>query len=87
MNNKGDFIIENDVLIKYVGTGSSVTIPQGLREIGQEAFSRHRTLVKVEIPDSVETIGDGAFSDCHKLWRIGFPAGLKRLGSGALRNC
>ncbi len=87
MNITGDFIIENDVLIKYVGTGSSVAIPQGVREIGQEAFSRHRTLVKVEIPDSVETIGDGAFSDCHKLWRIGFPAGLKRLGSGALRNC
>ena len=87
MNKAGDFIIENDVLIKYVGTGSSVTIPQCVREIGQAAFSKHRTLVNVEIPDSVEAIGDGAFADCHKLWRIRFPAGLKRLGSGALRNC
>lgn len=87
MKNTGDFIIENDVLIKYVGSGSSVTIPHGVREIGQAAFRNCRTLVEVEIPDSVETIGDGAFADCDMLWRIWFPSGLKRLGRDALRNC
>ena len=87
MRNTDDFIIENGVLIRYTGTRSTVTIPEGVREIGRDAFRGRGTLVKVEIPDGVEAIGDGAFADCRKLWRIRFPAGLKRLGSDALRNC
>ena len=33
-----DFVIENDVLIKYKGTSKSVVVPEGVKKIGEKAF-------------------------------------------------
>ncbi len=38
MNNEKDFIIENGVLIQYNGKDTSVQIPDGVTEIGDDAF-------------------------------------------------
>lgn len=38
MENKQDFVIENGVLTKYNGPGGEVTIPEGVTEIGLQAF-------------------------------------------------
>ncbi len=35
MNNNNNFIIENNVLIKYVGKDKIVTIPDGIISIGR----------------------------------------------------
>lgn len=39
MSNASDFIIKNGVLIKYVGPGGDVVVPEGVEEIGEEAFA------------------------------------------------
>lgn len=59
-----DFIIENGVLIEYVGTGVDVVIPDGVTEIGYNAFDDEdeefffRSIV---IPESVKKIS-GTFA-------------------------
>lgn len=58
----GDFEIENGVLIKYHGNGGKVTIPKGVKSIGDSAFARCSSLKQVTIPKGVTSIGDGAFS-------------------------
>ncbi len=39
MSNLNDFVIENGVLKKYKGKDSEVTIPNGVKKIGEWAFS------------------------------------------------
>ena len=38
MSNPSDFVIENGVLTKYVGPGGDVAVPEGVTEIGENAF-------------------------------------------------
>lgn len=49
---------------------TSVTISEGVKKIGEEAFSGCKELVKISIPSSVTEIGVGAFSRCPKLEEI-----------------
>ena len=44
MSNANDFVIENGVLTKYVGSGGDVVIPEGVNEIGAAAFYMCRWL-------------------------------------------
>ena len=45
MSNANDFIIENGVLIKYVGPGGDVVIPDEVVEIGEGAFAAHNNII------------------------------------------
>ncbi len=40
-----DFIIENGVLVKYTGNGGDVVIPDGVTDIGYEAFRKCKNLI------------------------------------------
>lgn len=53
MSSNNDFEIENGVLVKYIGAGRDVVIPDGVTSIGDWAFSRYEGLTSVTIPDSV----------------------------------
>ena len=68
--NTSDFDIQNGVLIKYVGNGGDVIIPNGVRGIGDKAFYLCESLTSVTIPESVESIGWCAFAGCESLTNI-----------------
>jgi hypothetical protein len=53
-----DFIIEDGVLMKYVGNGGDVVIPDGVTEIGERSFYECENLINVTIPDSVVSIAN-----------------------------
>ena len=57
MENKQDFVIENGVLKKYKGPGGDVTIPEGVTEIGDDAFSSCINLKTMALPMSIEDFG------------------------------
>ena len=75
--------------LKYLGGGWSsitkVTLPNGLEEIGYEAFENSK-LTKIVIPDSVKKIGERAFCGSN-LKTIKFGKNLTVIGNGAFRAC
>ena len=89
MSNASDFIIENGVLTKYVGPGGDVTIPEGITEIGDSAFSVPETadLKSISFPNSLLSIGIRAFYGQTKLKKIVFPQNLRQISSGAFADC
>ena len=65
----------------------SITIPEGVTSIGQEAFSHCKALQSIAISDSVILIGDEAFNGCSSLDSITLPEGVTSIGSGFFVNC
>ena len=82
-----DFVIENDVLIKYNGTSASVVVPEGVKKIGEKAFLENSTLETITLPSSVEEIGDLAFFRCINLQNIALSGNLKTIGNYAFSTC
>ena len=54
----------------------SVTIPNGVTEIGEEAFYDCSSLTSINIPDGVTRIGDDPFADCLSLEELVIPDDL-----------
>lgn len=75
MSNVNDFVIENGVLKKYVGSGRDVVIPCNVIGIWHEAF-RDCSLTSITIPEGVTSIGNSAFSWCSSLTSITWPSVL-----------
>ncbi len=65
------------------GALESLTLPEGLLEIGSGAFESCEMLHSVYIPDSVTTIGDYAFDYCMSLETLTLPKQLLTIGEGA----
>jgi len=98
MSNASDFIIENGVLKKYVGPGGDVVIPEGVTEIGDNAFCmiesaqgfeyciHNTTLTGVSLPKGLRKIGESAFDNCVLLSKVVFPESLKEIGAKAFRS-
>lgn len=90
-------------LVKYVGPGGDVVIPQGVTGISDWAFSidpryvglgmygrthkRPAQVRSVVIPQGVTAIGWGAFDGCSDLQSITIPRGATEIGDGAFRGC
>ena len=56
------------------------TIPDGIEQIGHDAFSDCYRLKSVNIPNSVTTIGNYAFAGCSGLKSVTLPNSVTRLG-------
>ena len=87
MSNASDFIIENGVLIKYVGPGEDVVIPEGVTVIGKKAFFRCYDLLHITVPEGVMTIGTSAFEGCRGLEKAILPETLNEIGTSAFKGC
>ena len=86
MSNTSDFIIENNVLMKYVGKEKHVIIPDGVTEIGEKAFWR-KNIESVTMPNSVTMIGAGAFMYCFDLQEAVFSVQLTEIRENAFVDC
>ncbi|MBR1529672.1 MAG: leucine-rich repeat domain-containing protein [Oscillospiraceae bacterium] len=76
-----DFEIKDGVVIKYLGKGGAVTVPDGVTKIGDRAFFACETLTSVNIPESVTSIGYEAFHMCTSLTEVRISGNVKNLGS------
>ena len=65
----------------------SVTIPDGVTNIGAYAFRGCTALTSVTIPSSVTSIGAYAFSGCTPLTSITIPDGVTNIGTSAFSGC
>lgn len=78
---------DGKALLKAEGIEGHFVIPEGVTEIGENAFRGCTGLTAIELPDSVIEIGCYAFSGCVYLQEINFPASLKRIGLQAFIGC
>ena len=66
---------------------TSVTIPDSVTSIPDDAFSHCSQLTNISIPNSVTFIGFSAFNSCTSLKSITLPSSLSTIQSYAFYNC
>ena len=86
-------------LVSYVGSGGTVTIPQGTTHIEEGVFKNNdaltRVVMKTAITDTqgnvttrgMEVIQASAFEGCSNVEYVYFPSSLVRIGARAFRHC
>ncbi len=65
-----DFEMDGNKLVRYTGTDENVSVPVGVKSIGEEAFAGNDNIIKVEIGNQVESVGYRAFAECDNLRTI-----------------
>jgi hypothetical protein len=65
----------------------SLTICEGVTNIGNEAFSSCYGLTSVTIPNSITSIGYQVFSGCSELTEVTIPNSVTLIGIGAFFRC
>lgn len=93
------FSIVSNVLLRYLGKGGDVIIPEGVAVIAANAFREgmgeyrfvhyrdEGSLHSVKLPESLTTICDHAFTGCEKLRSIQLPDSVTTLGNSVFANC
>ncbi len=76
-----------DTLIKCPDAKTSVTIPNSVTSIEDEAFSYCSGLTSVTIPNSVTSIGSYAFEYCSGLTSVTIPNSVTYIGSYVFYDC
>lgn len=66
---------------------TSITIPDSVRVIGNEAFSGCKDLEWAELPDTLESLGSFVFYDCESLVSVQVPDGITELKQSVFQNC
>ncbi len=80
---------DGTALIKYNGSASFVSVPDGVRVIRGGAFAGNRNIATVYLPDSVVEIEGGAFENCANLQNV-ITSGnskLSSIGANAFAGC
>lgn len=65
----------------------NVTLPVGLRKIGNMAFWNCLYIQNVQVPEGVESIGENCFNSCYSLTQIHLPGSVHTIGKNAFNCC
>ncbi len=82
----GTTVISNSAFY-YAYNLESITIPKGLKTIGDYAFEECDALKKATIYYGVTEIGNYAFAYCYDLKSIGIPSSVTTIGYNAFYDC
>ena len=66
---------------------TSVVLPNGLTNIGSNAFNRCTQITSITIPSNVTEIGITSFYGCTKLTYVGIPSSVTTIKTGAFQDC
>lgn len=66
---------------------TSITIPEGLTNIGNNSFKFCESLTSITIPKGVTNIGNEAFYYCKALKSVAIPSGVESIGDWAFAEC
>ena len=75
-----------DDVFYYCTNLTKITLPDGLKVIGQQAF-RNCSIISVDIPNSVTDIGRNAFGSCYNLSSLKFGDNITTIGDYAFSSC
>ncbi len=65
----------------------NITVPDGVTDISESAFSCCYFVTGVTLPDSIKSIGNGAFYFCEALQSINIPDGITVIGEYTFCGC
>jgi len=80
-------LISGDSVIRCRPWVVSITIPNSMTSIGNEAFKNCSGLTSITIPESVTSIGEYAFYGCSGLTSITIPNNVTSIGRYAFNGC
>ena len=86
-NTENDWLIENDMLIRYAGKEKKIIIPDTVRIIGHKAFADNRHIETVAFSESVTAIEDEAFLHCTNLRTVTLCSSVKETGNKTFDGC
>ena len=66
---------------------TSVSMPEGITSIDNNAFFGCQNLETVALPESLTTLDYDAFNSCHSLKTIKIPSGVTAIPDGCFGNC
>lgn len=82
----GGLLIEDGVLVGYIGDDETVVVPHGVEAIADNAFYYNRTIRHIVLPSTLTSIGESAFCK-SSLVDIDIPNSVVRIGKSAFFNC
>ena len=85
--NESEYIIEDGVLLTYLGEGGEVEIPSGVLEIGTGAFQNNTAVTKVIFNDELKKIGAYAFAKSGLTGNLEIPESVESIGNYAFQSC
>jgi len=66
---------------------TSITIPEGIVEVGVKSFYNANSLKEVIFPSTITKLGDGSFMGCVNIKLVSLPKGLIEIGSFSFADC
>lgn len=79
--------IEDGILIKCGDIAGDVTVPHGVRAVGDNAFYQCGSIESITIPETVTSIGNCAFKYCDHAESIILPEKTDRMGAEVFEYC
>jgi len=86
-NSLSDFMITDNILVKYIGNAKSIRIPDGVSIIGELAFKDKTEIEKIDFPNTIIEIKESAFERCLNLPYIILPMNVIKIGKKAFSRC
>lgn len=71
----------------YCASFSSITIPESIRNISENAFYNNSSLSSITIPNSVTSIEKNAFADCWALTSVTLPNSITTIEESTFWRC
>lgn len=84
---RGGHVVEKATGKLVATTAANTCIPEGVTEIGEEAFSCRDDVEETVIPETVMKIGKGAFQGCINLTRVVIPESVMEICDCAFWEC
>lgn len=86
-NTVEDFQMDEDVLVEYTGIATAVSVPDTVKTIGSEAFSKNMDVGSVNVGKSTEEIKSSAFAGCKYLTSVTIPDNVISIGDYVFSGC
>ena len=77
---------EKTKLISCTKNIVNVEIPEGITEIGENAFLSREKLECIKLPETLENIGERALASCTNLVELDIPSSVNIINSDAFKN-
>ena len=84
---RGEHIVEKAIGILVATTAANTLIPEGVTEIGEEAFCCRNDVEVIVIPDTVTKIGMSAFQGCRNLTKVVISESVKEICDYSFWEC